>query len=400
MDEVRGWLFDVYSHPERGVVLWVIANSGERLRLRMELPITLYLAGDFKLLRAAWIFLTGKAELARTKRRDLFLGERDVMQVTLTENNDLIHELQSQFPSLDYYDADIPITLRFIAHTGVYLLGRCRLTLDRERVQSIQALDSPWELSPEPIPLRVMELSPDADPAFRQPTRLKVKTERGGYFINMEPERPFLISLQADLRHYDPDLILTDHGDGWLMPKLADIEINRDRERGTQTRKANSYFAYGQTIHRGAQSHLFGRWHIDRRNAMMFNEYGLEGVMEQSRVTGIGVQEMARKSPGAGITAMQMLTALRTGVMIPLHKQQAEGSKTLAGLIRADKGGLIYQPTLGVHRDVAQIDFASMYPSIMVHHNISPETLGKKDAKQGLIPQTLAPLLEKRLKLK
>ena len=130
MDEVTGWLFDVYSHPERGVVLWVIADSGERLRLRMELPITLYLAGDFKLLRAAWIFLTGKAELARTKRRDLFLGERDVMQVTLAENNDLIHELQSQFPSLDYYDADIPITLRFIAHTGVYLLGRCRLTLE------------------------------------------------------------------------------------------------------------------------------------------------------------------------------------------------------------------------------------------------------------------------------
>lgn len=400
MDEVTGWLFDVYSHPERGVVLWVIADSGERLRLRMELPIILYLAGDFKLLRAAWIFLTGKAELARTKRRDLFLGERDVMQVTLTENNDLIHELQSQFPALDYYDADVPITLRFIAHTGVYLLGRCRLTLDRERVQAIQPLDSHWQLSPEPIPLRVMELSPNSDPAFRTPTRLKVKTGRGEYFINMEPERPFLISLQADLCYHDPDLILTDHGDGWLIPKLAGIKINRDRERGTQIRKANSYFAYGQTIHRGAQSHLFGRWHIDRKNAMMFNEYGLEGVMEQSRVTGIGVQEMARKSPGAGITAMQMLTAMKTGVMIPLHKQQAEGSKTLAGLIRADKGGLIYQPTIGVHRDVAQIDFASMYPSIMVHHNISPETLGKEHPKQGLIPQTLSPLLEKRLKLK
>jgi DNA polymerase-2 len=408
MDEVRGWLFDVYNHPERGAILWVIADSGERLRLRMELPITTYLAGDFKLLRAAWIFLTGKAELARTKRRDLFLGERDVMQVTLNENNDLIHELQSQFPSLDYYDADIPITLRFIAQTGVYLLGRCRLTLDRERVQAIEPLDSPWQLSPEPIPLRVIELSPDADPAFRAPSRLKVKTGRGEYFLDMDPQRAFLISLQADLRRCDPDLILTNHGDGWLFPKLTEwcketgitLDINRDRERMIQTRKANSYFAYGQTIHRGAQSHLFGRWHIDRRNAMMFNEYGLEGVMEQSRVTGIGVQEMARKSPGAGITAMQMLIALRTGVMVPLHKQQAEGSKTLAGLIRADKGGLIYQPTLGVHRDVAQIDFASMYPSIMVHHNVSPETLGKEDPKQGLIPQTLSPLLEKRLKLK
>jgi DNA polymerase-2 len=57
---------------------------------------------------------------------------------------------------------------------------------------------------------------------------------------------------------------------------------------------------------------------------MSFGEYGLEGAMEQARVTGLGVQEKARKSPGAGITAMQMLTALRNGVMVPLQKQQAE----------------------------------------------------------------------------
>lgn len=408
MDEVTGWLFDVYEHPENGIVLWVIADSGERLRLRMEFPITFCVAGDFKLLRAAWVFLKGKAQLARTRRRDLFLGERDVMQVTFTNDPKLILDLQSQFPSLDYYDADIPITLRFAAQTNVLLLGRCRLALNRERILSIQPLDSPWQLSPEPMPLRVVEITPNVDPAFRPPNRLKIKMERGEYFLTMEPLRPFLISLQADLRRFDPDLLLTDHGDGWLLPRLMELskeaglplDINRDRERELQTKKAGSYFAYGQTIHRGAQSHLFGRWHIDRRNAMMFNEYGLEGVLEQARVTNVGVQEMARKSPGAGITAMQMTTALRTGVMIPLHKQEAEGKKTLAGLIRADKGGLIYQPTIGVHRDVAQIDFASMYPSIMVHHNVSPETMGKENAEQGLIPQTLQPLLEKRLQLK
>jgi len=408
MDEVTGWIFDVYEHPEDGIVLWVIADSGERLRLRMEFPITFYVAGDFKLLRAAWVYLKGRAQLARTRRRDLFLGERDVMQVRFTNDPKLIHELQIQFPSLDYYDADIPITLRFAAQTNVHLLGRCRLTLNRKRILSIQPLDSPWQLSPEPIPLRVMEITPNVDPAFRPPSRLKIKMERGEYFLNLEPLRPFLISLQSDLRRFDPDLLLTDHGDGWLLPKLMELskeaglplDLNRDRERELQTKKAGSYFAYGQTIHRGAQSHLFGRWHIDCRNAMMFNEYGLEGVLEQARVTNMGVQEMARKSPGAGITAMQMTTALRTGVMIPLHKQEAEGKKTLAGLIHADKGGLIYQPIIGVHRDVAQIDFTSMYPSIMVHHNVSPETMGKENAEQGLIPQTLQPLLEKRLQLK
>ena len=133
---------------------------------------------------------------------------------------------------------------------------------------------------------------------------------------------------------------------------------------------------------------------------MSFGEYGLEGAMEQTRVTGIGVQEMARKSPGAGITAMQMLTALCNGVMVPVQKQQVEGTKTLSELIRADHGGLIYQPIIGLHGNVAQIDFSSMYPAIMVKHNISPETVGRDDAPEGLIPKTLRPLLEKRLMLK
>jgi len=220
--------------------------------------------------------------------------------------------------------------------------------------------------------------------------------------------RPFLISLQADLKRLDPDLLLTEHGDAWLLPKIMEwsketglgVDLNRDREMDVEMRKANSYFTYGQIVYRDAQSLLFGRWHIDRKNAMLFSEYELEGVMEQARVTGLGVQEMARKSPGAGITALQMVTALRNGVMIPLHKQQAERQKTLTSLIHADKGGLIYQPIIGIHKDVAQIDFASMYPSIIVNHNISPETLENEKLEPGLIPQALKPLLEKRLRMK
>ena len=408
MDEVTGWLFDVYEHREDGIVLWVIADSGERLRLRMEFPITFYVAGDFKLLRAAWRFLSGKAGLARTKRRDLFQGEQDVMSVTTHCTSHLFQELQAQFPELDYYNVDIPCSLRFIAQTGVYPLGRCRILLNGERILTIEPLESPWEIDHSTMPMRKMEIFPDVDPAFRDPSSLKVKTERGSYVLNLHPIRPFLISLHADFKRLNPDLILTDYGDGWLFPKLMEwrkeaglhLDINRDQEREIETRKANSYFTYGQMLYRGAQSLLFGRWHIDRKNAMLFSEYGLEGVLEQARVTGLGVQEMARKSPGAGITTIQMLTALKTGVMIPLHKQQAESEKTLAGLIRADKGGLIYQPIIGVHKDVAQIDFASMYPSIMVYHNISPETLGIRDIEPGLIPQALKPLLEKRLQLK
>ena len=422
MAEAIGWLLDVYAE-EDGITLWLLAEDGKRLHLRMDFDITLYVAGDFSLLRQAWKYLRKKnVRLERTLRRDLFLGKRDVMAVSTSDPANiqkLFGDLQRQFPSLDYYDVDIPITLRFIAQTNTHLLGRCRITLDGEWVQTIEPLSSPWEIDPTPMPLRILTLAPECNPAVRKPKLLQVKYNQREYSISLESPRPFLISLKADLQRIDPDLILTDYGDTWLFPLLSqweqetgiELNLNRDQERKVLTRKANSYFTYGQVTYRGAQAHLFGRWHIDCKNAMSFGEYGLEGAMEQTRVTGIGVQEMARKSPGAGITAMQMLTALRNNIMVPVQKQQVEGRKTLAELIRSDHGGLIYQPIIGLHGDVAQIDFSSMYPAIMVKHNISPETVGRMadgvsisaeqdDAPEGLIPKTLRPLLEKRLMLK
>lgn len=410
MTACTGWLIDLYPN-ETGLVLWLLADSGERLPLRMDFPVTFYAAGDFSVLRQVWRYLKEKDVcLARETRRDLFSGDRAVLAVTVPKPADLpslFVDLSGNFSALDYYDADIPLPLRFAARTGVSLLGRCELELTGTSVTHIEALDNPWKLDPEPLPLRVLELSPDVDPTLRPPRQVRVRYERVDYSLSLEPLRAFEIALTALLRQYDPDLILTDYGDTWLLPLLK-LNPNRDPDRQVLTRKAESYFAYGQVVHRGGQVHLFGRWHIDRKNAMLFGEYGLPCVLEQARVTGLGVQEMARKSPGAGITAMQILTALRTGVLVPVVKQQAESAKTLDELIRADKGGMIYQPLIGVHEHVAQIDFASMYPSIMVNFNISPETRpehgrgasGKPDASVGLVPQTLRPLLEKRLALK
>lgn len=411
MAEATGWLLDVYAE-EDGIALWLLTDDDQRLRLRMDFDIMFYVAGDFSQLRQAWKYLREKnVRLERTVRRDLFLGERDVMAVATPDPvniQKLFGDLQRQFPVLDYYDVDIPITLRFIAQTNTHLLGRCRVMLEGESIQTIEPLSSPWEIDPKPIPLRILTLIPDSNPAIRKPRQLHVKYNQREYSLSLESPRPFLISLKADLQRIDPDLILTDYGDTWLFPQLIqwsgetgiELNPNRDQDRQVLTRKADSYFAYGQVTYRGAQTYLFGRWHIDRKNAMSFSEYGLDGAMEQARVTGIGVQEMARKSPGAGITAMQMLTALRNNIMVPAQKQQVEGRKTLAELIRADHGGLIYQPIIGLHGHVAQIDFSSMYPAIMVKHNISPETVGVEDAPEGLIPKTLRPLLEKRLMLK
>jgi DNA polymerase II len=430
MTEHDGWLLDVYARPG-GVTVWLLAGTGERRQLSHLFPVTFYAAGPSERLRCLWRYLQThplRPRLDRTRRTDLFVGPLDVMAIEAAgpvEQQRLFQHALVRFPDLDYYDADIPLTLHYAARYGVFPLARCQMGVDAAGgIDHISPLDSPWDLYPVDPPLRVLAMSPDTNPAHQAPSHLLVTGQPGPIQIPLEPARLLLIQLQSLLRQHDPDLLLTRWGDTWLLPHIlvaahqakADFfNLNRDLARRPLRRKANSYFTYGQVVYRGQQVHLFGRWHIDQANAMMFGEYGLEGVLEQARVTGLPVQEIARKSPGAGITAMQILTALRRGVLVPYQKQQIEQFKTGLELIHADRGGLVYQPLIGLHHDVAEIDFTSMYPSIMARFNISPESVcihSEQSAvvpglemvidqgREGLVPATLKPLLAKRIALK
>ncbi|GAP06446.1 DNA polymerase elongation subunit [Anaerolinea thermolimosa] len=406
--EILGWLLDVYTRPSGELVCWLLGKDGQRWLLPMDFPVTFYAGGRPEHLRQAWRAVTDSSvQKARAVRADLFGREQILLSLTAPtpgQAGALYHQLSTTFPHLDYYDADVPLGVRFMAYTGVPLLGYCRFQTDGQSLISLEPLESPWELVPSQPPLRVMELTCSSDPALKLPSTLMLHCGTWVYHLALQPLRAFLANFQAILQRYDPDVILTDYGDAWFFAFLREsaphFNPNRDPIMPVAFQRERSLFAYGQVLYRARQAHLFGRWHIDRCNAALFGEIGLEGVLELARVTGLGVQEAARKSPGAGITAMQMHTALRDRVLIPVAKAQAETPRTLNDLIQHDRGGLIYQPLIGVHKYVAEIDFTSMYPYIMVNHNISPETLGYHDATSGLVPRTLRPLLEKRTALK
>jgi DNA polymerase-2 len=429
--EYTGWLLDLFADPQGGVILWLLGDDGERYRLQQAFTIIFYAAGPAPRLRALWRFLENQpipVTLSRGERRDLFQSPPlTVLAIQIAQparQPRLFQQVVQNFPELTYYDADVQLTLRYAAENHVFPLARCRVRVDDGgQVQEIVALDSPWELEPLPPKLRVLHLEPDCDPAHASPSQLYLRFERFTYQLPLLPARPLLLGLRSIINRHDPDLLLSSWGDTWLMPHLLDLSrqtglslpLNREASLAPAHRPERTYFSYGQVIYQGRQVHLFGRWHIDRYNAMLFHDYGMHGIYELSRVTSLPVQTAARVSPGSGISAMQILTALRMGVLVPWHKQQAERPKSVLDLMRADQGGLVYQPTIGLHYDVAEIDFISMYPSIMVHFNISPETVGSSRAiadaapelgapgdphPPGLVPQTLAPLLKKRLALK
>lgn len=81
------------------------------------------------------------------------------------------------------------------------------------------------------------------------------------------------------------------------------------------------------------------------------------------------------------------------------------------------KGGYVKEPEPGLHENIAVLDFSSLYPTIIISHNVSSETAGcshkeceaKNKApngqwfcsrKRGLMPEILKDLFERRMKIK
>ena len=417
----KGWLLDLYEDAADGVLLWFIMDDGRRICLRQEFPVSFYAYGPVSRLHECCLFLRkqpGVTGLAREMKKDVFQPEllcvlRVDMQGPASQQS-CFRTLQKVFPDLTWYNADISVQARHAAQYESFPMAFCELEYEDDGMLSeFRVLNSRWDL-PVLLPvLRKLELTPDCDPSRAEPTALEVRIDKKKQRILLDDPAAVISRLNELTDQYDPDILLTDWGDNWLIPKLLEmqeaagipLQFNRDLERDILWKKETSYFSYGQIVYRAREAHLFGRCHIDRKNAMMWRDYGFDGALEMARVTAMPIEHAARVSPGSGISAMQMITAMQHDVLVPEQKQQSEGVKNGLELIRFDRGGMIYQPKPGLYTDIAEIDFVSMYPAIIINGNISPEVPlpeGLEPARKelGIVPLTLKPLYEKRVKIK
>ncbi len=241
--------------------------------------------------------------------------------------------------------------------------------------------------------------------------------------IENRDEAEMINELNRVVAHADPDLIMTERGDSFELPylhhraSLHDIDLKLGREKDTLPEgSGKSYFSYGRILYKPRGYLLSGRLHLDR-SIFVFREGGLLGLIDLSRITGIPMQELSRLSPGSAVTALQVNQALRDGVLVPWKRNLAEYWKTAEELLIADRGALVIEPKVGLHENAFEIDFASLFPNIMVNHNISPETVlcgccpdSEKrvpfthynicQQHTGLIPRVLKPLIERRMTYK
>jgi DNA polymerase-2 len=434
LKKVVGWLFDLYAHPTKGVVLWLVGEDGKPYSFYQDFETIFYARGSDKELHDLGVFLRKKyskdtVKLTRVEtKEDLFDGPQVVMGIGVSGFalfKKVFREVQESYSDLIFYDADIGLTVRYAATHNVFMMARCEVIAEDDgKVIRIKALDDPYELDPKLPNLRVLHLRGDTDPSHKDPKFLIAKFGKSHLRLPFNKPKQLIHLLNGVLASFDPDVILTRYGDGWLLPKLLELSnkigiplrLNRDQSLPVLKKKETDFFNYGRAHYRAAQIHLRGRWHIDVENCMTYKQYQLVGAIEQMRLSCLPLQEVARRSPGAAIAAMQVLTALRRGTFVPYQRQKGEIAKNFGQFLRADRGGLVLQPTPGVFENLAILDFSSMMPSIMIQYNISPETvvsindsregfdipeLGLKVLRTpGLIPQALKPMRDKRIALK
>jgi DNA polymerase II len=386
-------------------------------------------------LRAVWREIARwrrNLTLARVRRYEIARGEEiDLLAVRAPgplAYRAVVREALRRWPDLPFYNADLDPALVYGIERGVFPLARCTAQVAGERIRSIASAETRFDLAAGMPPFVVVTLRLGGD--LRDPSHghrgdLMINAPGGDYRCRWDRPLDLLRTVRAVLRSTDPDVLLTAWGDSFILPELLrlseehglELPLNRDAMRAVLRKGERSYFSYGRIVHRASSVWLFGRLHIDRQTAFLADEYGLDGLVELAHVTGQPLQQVARTSSGTGISAMQMNEAYRLGWLIPFRKRQPEDFKTALELVRSDKGGLVFQPEPGLHEHVLEIDFASMYPSLMVKYNLSAETVNVDcrrchpqvvpeigypvcQCQLGIVPRTLAPLLEKRLALK
>ncbi|MHA2009104.1 MAG: DNA polymerase domain-containing protein [Promethearchaeota archaeon] len=217
--------------------------------------------------------------------------------------------------------------------------------------------------------------------------------------IDKADEAETIKEISKVVERLDPDIILTRGGDEFVLPYLvARASVNHISNHlyfsRTKTPLKNCifhlsgnsdhYMTYGIIMRRSkTQVYLTGRFHLDTTayGSLHFSEGNIPGVIEVARISRVPMQRLCRVTIGGALQSIQYYNAYKLDHLIPPFKKSPEGFRNGMDLITNDRGGHIFEPLIGVFDQVAELDFSSMYPSLMATFNISSETINCKCCK-------------------
>ena len=152
----------------------------------------------------------------------------------------------------------------------------------------------------------------------------------------------------------------------------------------------------------------------------LFNTLKLiDTYLALSRVSGALLQDVLDGGEASRLEILLIREFDRHDFVVPLKPSDKEVMKrTEERSLKGLKGALVLDPVVGFHKNVIYLDFASMYPKIIIGYNICPTTILTKEfdvetietpnkvkfvskkVREGIFPKILKQLIESRNKVK
>ncbi len=424
-----GFLFD--SYPVGSTMVSWIKDGDRTARIEDGWTPSIYVACDDmgKLEKISSdrrvCALAASCEITSRFEKATDASKSPVLQVRLRDSNSVLH-LARTVESLDgkigcrLYNVDVPPAQGYFYEHDIFPFGWFSRGSAWSPDDDVESTD--YNIPP----LRVMRVSVNPE----KKGRLAKFSDRirsisaGDVSIQCGDEAETILQFVGEMSREDPDLVLTENGDSFDLPyliyrarlcRVSDrLVLGREKVPLQAPRQAGtSYFSYGRMYFKPSPVKLLGRLHIDTSGCFIWGGMSdLHGLYEIARVCRMPVQTACRASIGKCMSSLQFYNATRRGLLIPWKPVMAEAFKPRAELIIGDRGGLIFEPRAGTYENVAELDFASLYGSIMEKKNISAETIlcpccpGSENRvpelgynicrRTGIVPQSLGILLRKR----
>jgi DNA polymerase elongation subunit (family B) len=404
-----GWILDVYIENDEAVI-WIKTDNDKVLRLTDDYEPTIYI-------------------LPRTRRdgeeiiqilRDLPMVGRIEWKIKLTSVShpcaqELIHvstptishnRLLLKILKHDKLRERIKTTFNNnLSHLQHYLFTRLKVRPSTKvsieyresklvtinEVKDDDQLESPFSVMHVEVVTSTGQSVLDADDPI---IRIKTNYEDEPTQIFEDNESVLLQQFTNYIRSKDPDIIVfINHTVDILSYLIQRIKL------------LSLYLSLGRRnidIHNPDQKYLLDKWTQGRIYIFQTQiiESGVAGLIEHSKFSHLPIRQVLNYSIGRLIANRTYFELLNRDYVIPDKIESShEGIRVLEEIVKHDKGGMIISPRVGLHENVAVLDFNDEFGNIIVSNNVSFETVKNCFACKGgnaILPDIVTGLLSRR----
>lgn len=404
VDCCKGWILDVYIENDEAV-LWIKKEDGTAIKLFDEYEPSFYiepknLKNGLELIQ----ILSDLPVISEVHRANKLTGFNENKTDLLYVKTPSIHHFNLCSKVLQHTKINERIRKTYnnqLSHLQRYLFNQLHVKpsskvlieyKDQDLV-SVEKLENNDIRCPfSAMHVNVITESDSGVLDLDDPIKI-IKTKFEEEQLIFEGDSKALLDFCNYVVNSDPDIIVFSNHDltivTYLLGRMKILSLNLQLGRSRID------------VYDSLQTHILDKWTQGRIyiTEKEYNETGIEGLIELSNFSHLPIRQLLRYSIGRLIANRNYFELLNKDFVIPdKFETSHEQIRLLEEIIDRDKAGMIFSPIVGLHENVAVLDFNDEYANIIVNNNISYEP--NTNDSIGILPFIVKQLTDRRSNIK